>query len=76
MDAKCHIIHLAESCTESNLLLNASKTKELIVDIRKKKAKTHPLSTSVELWWRRFPTFGVTIPENLVALFHWSKIPL
>ncbi len=35
------INHLAEWCTENNLLLNVSKTKELIVDFRKKEAKTH-----------------------------------
>ena len=32
---------LAEWCTESNLLLNVSKTKELIVDFRRKEVKMH-----------------------------------
>lgn len=35
------INNLAGWCTETNLLLNVSKSKELIVDFRKNKAKTH-----------------------------------
>ncbi len=35
------INNLAERCTENNLLLNVSKTEELIVDFRKKKANIH-----------------------------------
>ncbi len=35
------INNLAERCTENNLLLNVSKTKELIIDLRTKEAKTH-----------------------------------
>ena len=30
-----------EWCTENNVLINVSKTKELSVDFRKKEAKTH-----------------------------------
>ncbi len=35
------ISNLAEWCTENNLLLNVSKTKELIIDFRKNKTRTH-----------------------------------
>ena len=35
------INNVAEWCTENNLLLNVSKTEEMIVDFRKKEAKTH-----------------------------------
>ena len=35
------IQHLATWCTENNLLLNTTKTKELIVDFRKKSGGTH-----------------------------------
>ncbi len=35
------INNLAEWCTENNLLLNVSKTKELINDFRKKEVITH-----------------------------------
>ncbi len=35
------INNLADWCAENKLLLNVSKTKELIIHFRKKEAKTH-----------------------------------
>ncbi len=70
------IIHLAK-CTESNLLLNVSKTKELIVDFRKKEAKTHnPVyinGAEVEQV-SSFKFLGINITENLSWTSHISVV--
>ncbi len=40
-DYRAEVEHLAAWCADNNLLLNTSKTKELIVDFRKEKSETH-----------------------------------
>ena len=62
------ISSLAEWCTENNLLLNVNKTKRLIVDFRKKKAKTHTpvyISGAEVEQVNSFRFLGINITENL-----------
>jgi hypothetical protein len=37
-------------CTENNLILNTTKTKELIIDFRRKKTDIQPLFISGGVW--------------------------
>ncbi len=63
------INHLAEWCTENNLLLNVSKTKELIVDFRKKEAKTHKpvyINGAEVEQVSSLKFLGINITENLL----------
>ena len=60
--------HLATWCADNNLLLNTSKTKELIVDFRKKKGSTHdPIHINGMVVERvsSFKFLGTTISEDL-----------
>ncbi len=67
--------HLAEWCTENNLLLNLSKTKELIIDLEKRRQRNIPLSTSVELRWSKcFRFLGISIIKNHVMSSHISTL--
>ena len=58
-----HIVNNKRWCTENNLLISVRKTMELIVDFRKKEAKTHTLSTSVLLRWSRWTVLGMPGPK-------------
>lgn len=40
-DYKAEVEHLSAWCTDNNLLLNTSKTEELIVDFRKERREKH-----------------------------------
>ena len=64
---QAQVEHLTAWCRINNLLLNTSKTKELIVDFRKKKTDIQPLHTSGECVERvtDFRFFGVHISEDL-----------
>ncbi len=71
------INHLAEWCTENNLLLNVSKTKELIVDFRKKEAKTHKpvyINGAEVEQVSSFKLLGINITENLSWTSHISAV--
>uniref|UniRef100_A0A8C1PS38 Reverse transcriptase domain-containing protein n=1 Tax=Cyprinus carpio TaxID=7962 RepID=A0A8C1PS38_CYPCA len=60
--------HLATWCADNNLLLNTSKTKELIVNFRKKKGSTHdPIHINGMVVERvsSFKFLGTTISEDL-----------
>ena len=62
---------LAEWCTENNLLLNIVKTKELIVEFRKKEAKRHNavyISGAEVEQVNTLLFLGFTITENLSCL--------
>lgn len=62
-------IHICRklTITENTLLLNISKTKELIADFKKKGGKDTPLSIPVELRWS-FKLLGISITKKLVIL--------
>ena len=67
---------LAEWCGVNNLLLNTSKTKELIVDFRRKKTDIQPLligGTCVERV-SDFRFLGVNIMEDLTWSVHTTKL--
>uniref|UniRef100_A0A3P9IWZ8 Reverse transcriptase domain-containing protein n=1 Tax=Oryzias latipes TaxID=8090 RepID=A0A3P9IWZ8_ORYLA len=60
--------HLATWCADNNLLLNTNKTKELIVDFRKKNGSTHdPIHINGMVVERvsSFKFLGTTISEEL-----------
>ena len=68
MDYRTEVQHLAAWCVDNNLMLNIKKTKEIIVDPRKKKQNNHlPLSIGSEAVERvaHFRFLGVTITEDL-----------
>jgi hypothetical protein len=57
---------LAVWCQDNNLSLNVSKTKEQIVDYRKRRAKQAPINITNELSWSKHTKtdvkVGTTIP--------------
>ncbi|XP_044155393.1 monocarboxylate transporter 4-like [Bufo gargarizans] len=66
-DYREQVKHLAVWCADNNLLLNTSKTKELIVDFRKENPtheSIHIIGTAVE-WVSSFKFPGTHICENL-----------
>ncbi|KAI3374158.1 hypothetical protein L3Q82_006012 [Scortum barcoo] len=65
---RAEVEHLAAWCADNNLLLNTSKTKELIVDFRKVKRETHdPIHINGMAVERvsSFKFLGTHISENL-----------
>ena len=68
---KEEVRELAVWCQDNNLSLNVSKTKELIVDYRKRRAKQAPINNvrAVVEWVERFKFLGVHITNKL----SWSK---
>ncbi|MCI4378954.1 hypothetical protein PGIGA_G00222290 [Pangasianodon gigas] len=67
-DYRAEVEHLAAWCTDNNLLLNTSKTKELIVDFRKEKSVPHdPIHINGMAVERvsSFKFLGTHISENL-----------
>ena len=58
---------LVEWCSNNNLLLNPSKTKEIIVDFRKKPSQIQPLSINGEIIERvsNFKFLGTVISDDL-----------
>ena len=65
---RAEVQHLAAWCAHNNLLLNTSKTKELIVDYRKEKGDTHtPIHINGMVVERvsSFKFLGTHISENL-----------
>ena len=58
---------LVEWCSNNNLLLNPSKTKEIIVDFRKKPSQIQPLSINGEIIERvsNFKFLGTIISDDL-----------
>ncbi len=71
------INNLSEWCTENNLLLNIRKTKELIIDFRKKGEKTHTSvyrsGAEVEQV-NSFRFLGISITKNLSWSSHISNL--
>ncbi len=69
--------HLAAWCPDNNLLLNTSKTKELIVDFRKKKGGTHdPIHINGMVVKRvsSFKFLGTHISEDLTWTTNTSSL--
>ncbi|XP_041834208.1 uncharacterized protein LOC121635190 [Melanotaenia boesemani] len=66
------VSHLEVWCQENHLLLNVSKTKELIVDFRKQPRSLHPLLISGSEVERvdTFRYLGVTISQDLTWTQH------
>ncbi|MCI4389835.1 hypothetical protein PGIGA_G00103570 [Pangasianodon gigas] len=67
-DYRAEVEHLAAWCADNNLLLNTSKTKELIVDFRKEKSMPHdPIHINGMAVERvsSFKFLGTHISENL-----------
>ncbi|XP_078019488.1 uncharacterized protein LOC117251154 [Epinephelus lanceolatus] len=64
---RAQVEHLTAWCRDNNLLLNTSKTKELIVDFRRKKMDIQPLHIRGECVKRVsvFRFLGVHITDNL-----------
>ncbi|KAI3362828.1 hypothetical protein L3Q82_001662 [Scortum barcoo] len=76
---RAEVEHLATWCADNNLLLNTSKTKELIVDFRKVKRETHdPIhinGMAVELECvSSFRFLGIHISENLSLTANTSSL--
>ena len=67
---------LAEWCKVNNLLLNTSKTKELIVDFRRKKTDIQPLLIGRTHVARvsNFHFLGVNIMEDLTWSVHTTEL--
>ncbi len=68
---------MSEWYTENNLLLNISKTKELIIDFRKKEEKTHTpvyVSGAEVEQVNSFRFLGISITKNLSWSFHISTL--
>ncbi|KAI3366996.1 hypothetical protein L3Q82_009628, partial [Scortum barcoo] len=69
---------LTSWCQDNNLHLNISKTKELIVDFRRRQREEHaPLSINTGLRWRESTSFrflGVHISEDLTWTHHTDFI--
>ena len=75
-DYRDEVERLAELCKVNNLLLNTSKTKELILDFRRKKTGIQPLligGTRVERV-SNFRFLGVNIMENLTWSVHTTEL--
>ncbi|KAI3362829.1 hypothetical protein L3Q82_001663 [Scortum barcoo] len=75
---RAEVEHLATWCADNNLLLNTSKTKELIVDFRKVKRETHddPIhinGMAVECV-SSFRFLGIHISENLSLTANTSSL--
>ncbi|KAK0142660.1 RNA-directed DNA polymerase from mobile element jockey [Merluccius polli] len=76
-DYRAEVQHLAVWCADNNLLLNTSKTKELIVDFRKKKGETHnPIHINGMAVERvsSFKFLGTYISENLTWAINTSSL--
>ncbi|XP_041841970.1 uncharacterized protein LOC121640325 [Melanotaenia boesemani] len=71
-DYRREVSHLEVWCQENHLLLNVSKTKELIVDFRKQQRSLHPLLISGSEVERvdTFRYLGVTISQDLTWTQH------
>ncbi|XP_042077993.1 uncharacterized protein si:ch1073-456m8.1 isoform X1 [Haplochromis burtoni] len=67
---------LTSWCKANNLLLNTSKTKELIIDFRRKKAEIQPLFINGDCVERvaSFRFLGVNIEENLSWSVNTSEL--
>lgn len=67
---------LSSWCKANNLLLNTSKTKELIIDFRRKKAEIQPLFINGDCVERvaSFCFLGVNIEENLSWSVNTSEL--
>ncbi len=70
------VVRLSSWCKENNLLLNTSKTKELIIDYRRKKSEIPPLIISGDIVERvaDFRYLGVHIEENLTWSVNTSEL--
>ncbi|KAK0146238.1 RNA-directed DNA polymerase from mobile element jockey [Merluccius polli] len=76
-DYRAEVQHLAVWCADNNLLLNTSKTKELIVDFRKEKGETHnPIQINGMAVERvsSFKFLGTHISENLTWAINTSSL--
>ncbi|KAK3524848.1 hypothetical protein QTP86_007847 [Hemibagrus guttatus] len=65
---RAEVQHLVAWCADNNLLLNTSKTKELIVDFRREKGRTHDLIHINGMAVERVSSFkflGTHISEDL-----------
>ncbi len=71
------INNLAEWYTENNILFNISKTKELIIDFRKKEIKTHTpvyINGAEVMQVNSVGFLGISITENLSWSSHISTL--
>ena len=61
------MVRLSSWCRDNNLLLNISKTKELVIDYRREKTEIPPLIISGDCVEKvaNFRYLGVHIEENL-----------
>jgi hypothetical protein len=67
---------LAVWCQDNNFSLNVSKTKERIVDYRKRLAKQAPINNDVAVveWVESFKFLGVHITNELSRSKHTKKV--
>ncbi|KAM7373781.1 hypothetical protein PAMA_022061 [Pampus argenteus] len=70
------VTQLVSWCVANNLLLNTSKTKELIIDYRKKRTEISPLNISGQSVERvtNFRFLGVSIEDNLTWSANTSEL--